>query len=72
MGKNPSRMAYKRKWRQIEKRRKRCNAFIAEYTKLKYENAYNEAVCFYNALVEMYPDKADIKKLRNSEAGEKR
>ena len=64
MGKNPSRMVYKRKWRQIEKRRKRCNAFITEYTRLKFGNVYNEAVCFYNALEQMYPDKVYVKKTK--------
>ena len=62
MGK--SRMLYKRNWRQMEKKRKRCNAFIAEYMKIKYGNGYNEALCFYNALVEMYPNKVDIKKTK--------
>ena len=57
-------MAYKRKWRQIEKRRKRCNAFISEYTRLKFGNVYNEAVSFYNALVQLYPDKVDVKKTK--------
>ena len=62
MGK--SRMIYKRNWRQMEKKRKRRNAFITEYTKIKYGNLYHEALCFYNALTEMYPNKTDIKKTK--------
>ena len=62
MGK--SRMMYKRNWRQIEKKRKRRNAFITEYTKIKYGNLYHEALCFYNALTGMYPNKVDVKKTK--------
>ena len=61
MGKNSSRMVYKRKWRQIEKKRKWFNSFITEYTRLKFGNVYNEAACFYNALQQLYPDKKVIK-----------
>ena len=63
MGKNPSRMVYKRKWRQVEKKRKWFNSFITEYTRLKFGNVYNEAACFYNALEQLYPDK-NVKKTK--------
>ena len=63
MGKNPSRMIYKRKWRQVEKKRKWFNSFITEYTRLKFGNVYNEAACFYNALEQLYPDK-NVKKTK--------
>ena len=62
MGK--SRMEYKKKWRQTEKNRKRCNAFITEYTKIKYGNVYHEASTFYNALSELYPNKRDLQKTK--------
>ena len=69
MGK--SRMEYKRKWRQAEKKRKWFNAFITEYTRVKFDNIYNEASCFYNALREMYPDKIDVKKTKEYRSWQK-
>ena len=62
MGKNPSRMVYKRKWRQTDKKRKHHNAFISEYVKVKFGNLYNEANCFFNALTAIHPEKLDLKK----------
>ena len=56
-------MLYKRKWRQIEKKKKWFNSFITEYTRLKFGNVYNEAACFYNALEQLYPDK-NVKKTK--------
>ena len=64
-------MEYKRKWRQVEKNRKRCNAFIAEYTKIKFGNVYHEALSFYKALREMYPNKMDLKKTKEYQSWQK-
>ena len=69
MGK--SRIEYKRNWRQVEKKRKRCNAFIAEYTKIKFGNVYHEALSFYKALREMYPNKMDLKKTKEYQSWQK-
>ena len=64
MGKTPAQKVYSVKWRQIERRRKRCNAFITEYTRLKFGNVYNEAICFYNSLDAIHPHKLDLRRTK--------
>ena len=54
---NTSRMIYKKNWRQVEKRRKRCNSFVVDYIYTKFTNVYNEAICFHRSLEQLYPDK---------------
>ena len=61
MKKKRDRITYKRNWRQVEKKRKWENSFIAEYTRLKFANIYHEAQCFYKALEQLYPNK-DVKR----------
>ena len=57
MEKRQKRMEYKRNYRQVEKRRKRTNSFIAEYTRIKFPYVHNEAINFYSALNQLYPNK---------------
>ena len=54
-------MAYKRKWRETDRLRKRHNRFIVEYIKIKYGNIYNEANGFFIGLNNMYKDKLDLR-----------
>ena len=65
MGKSPrktkERMAYKRRWRETDRLRKRHNRFIVEYIKIKYGNIYNEANGFFIGLNNMYKDKLDLR-----------
>ena len=55
---------YVRQWRVTERGRRRHNSFISDYIKVKFENIYHEALCFFNALNEMYPEKLDLRKTR--------
>ena len=67
MEKRQKRIQYKRNWRQIEKQRKRTNSFIVEYTRIKFPYVHNEAINFYSALKQLYPDK-DAKKTKEFKA----
>ena len=64
MGKTPEQKAYKKRWRALEKYRKRHNTFITEYTRVKFENVYNEANSFFNALNAIHPQKLDLRRTK--------
>ena len=68
MGKTPrktqDRMAYKKSWRATERSRKRHNAFIVEYIRIKFENVYNEASSFFNGLSSIHPQKLDLRRTK--------
>ena len=63
MEKKQKRIAYKRQYRQIQKRKRHTNAFIVEYTRTKFPYVHNEAINFYTALEQLYPDK-DVTRTR--------
>ena len=53
---------YVRKWRVDERARRRTNYFVTDYVKQKFTNIYQEALCFYDGLNMMYPEKYDLRK----------
>ena len=64
MGKTPEQKAYKKRWRALEKYRKRQNGFITEYTRVKFGNVYNEANSFFNALNAIHPQKLNLRRTK--------
>ena len=62
---------YVRQWRVGERIRRRTNNFITDYVKTKFTNVYHEALCFYDALNEMYPEKSDLRKTKEYRNWEK-
>ena len=55
---------YVKNWRVGERARKRTSYFVAEYVKEKFNNVYCEALCFYDALNKLYPEKPDLRKTK--------
>ena len=64
MEKKAKKNQYVRQWRVTERSRRRHNAFISDYVKIKFGNVYNEGVCFFNALNNLYPEKLDLRKTK--------
>ena len=62
---------YVKQWRVGERIRRRTNNFISDYVKAKFTNVYHEALCFYDALNEMYPEKGDLRKTKEYRNWEK-
>ena len=53
----------KRRYRVVQKEKRRRECFIHEYLRTKYPNIFNEANDVYQTFVEKYPQKNDFTKL---------
>ena len=53
----------KRRYRAVEKEKKRRTTFVHEYVRTKYPNIYTEANSVYQTFVEKYPGKPDFTKV---------
>ena len=59
--KNPE-AVQKRKYRVVQREKRRRSYFVHDYIRTKYPSLFNEANAFYQQLIEKYPAKPDITK----------
>ena len=54
------RNVYVRDWREKQRVQKRKTIFVDEYVRVKFSKVYTEAINFYSALDQIYPEKKDL------------
>ena len=54
------RNVYVRDWREKQRVQKRKTIFVDEYVRVKFSKVYSEAINFYSALDQIYPEKKDL------------
>ena len=54
------RNVYVRNWREKQRVQKRKTIFVDEYVRVKFSKVYTEAINFYSALDQIYPEKKDL------------
>ena len=54
------RNVYVRDWREKQRAQKRKTVFVNQYVQAKFSKVYSEAINFYSALDQIYPDKKDL------------
>ena len=54
------RNVYVRDWREKQRVQKRKTVFVDEYVRVKFSKVYSDAINFYTALDQIYPEKKDL------------